>query len=278
MKIVGEKDSVKGPGMNNHLDPDDRAEWYESWRVATHDDYLRDLSRRKLRKVYERREAVQLLNSFLSTRLGRMTLLEVGCATGEFSRYLGRKYPNVHYCGVDISKVAIEAARQKFPRQREQFWTVWPGSLVTDMGEQGHPLLYTAVYAENVVMHQVDPLRFIKKLLGLSWQCLVFSCRTRDHGATEWDPEKSCQWSWNTGWVPYIVINFQELLRYLITLTGDQGKITAWRKYDVLGGQGKRYLPKDCFLSETGTACTAVRIEQNGLRPAQIVVRDILDF
>ncbi len=46
------------------------------------------------------------------------TVLDYGCGTGDFYRFLKRRGINVEYTGVDINKNFIELAKQKYPECR----------------------------------------------------------------------------------------------------------------------------------------------------------------
>lgn len=96
--------------------------------------------------------------------------------------------------------------------------------------------------------------------------------RTRDQGPTEWDPERSCQFHYG-GWMPYIVLNLDELLAFLRRQAPD-AQIHVQRHHVVLGGLHGRYLPKDCYLPETGTAETAIALWRRVPEPGRVTVED----
>jgi len=52
-------------------------------------------------------------------------------------------------------------------------------------------------------------------------------------------------------------------------------KIVILKNYTILGGQHNRYLPKDCYLPETGTAESGVYIEidHSSKKPEVIIKR-----
>src|SRR2546428_13020871 len=56
---------------------------------------------------------VSLLNERVVPR--HTTLLEIGCATGDFARYVRRRHRGIRYYGVDISRPAVARAREKCP-------------------------------------------------------------------------------------------------------------------------------------------------------------------
>src|SRR3972149_2604173 len=92
-------------------------QWYSDWqnpKHVQHFDFRSSLDIRNLVRSYESFNDVRLLNERLDPRRD-FTLVEVGCATGEFYRYLQLKYSNLKYCGVDISAPALSWAKQKYP-------------------------------------------------------------------------------------------------------------------------------------------------------------------
>jgi len=75
------------------------------------------------------------------------------------------------------------------------------------------------------------------------------------------DREQSCQYSYEN-WVPYIVFNTGELTDLLSSYSPRPAKIDIIRHPDILGGQLNRYLPKELYYPETGTAETSILIEK----------------
>jgi hypothetical protein len=45
----------------------------------------------------------------------------------------------------------------------------------------------------------------------------------------------------------------------------------------VLGGKHNRYLPKECYLDQTGTAETSVRVSLLGRNPGSVRIHDRVD-
>jgi SAM-dependent methyltransferase len=247
--------------------------WYTEWQRKSHSsffDSLHTLDNRNLVRKYESLNDVQLLNGRIDP--GRqLTLLEIGCATGEFYRYLHVKYPRVNYYGVDISEPAIERAKEKYPKAN--FFVNRPNVRVSDTLRKLHisdnPQV---VYAKDVIHHQASPFEFLSDLLRIAREALVFRCRTRDIGQTEIDPEHSCQYLYG-GWAPYIVVNLEELVGY-ITRQAPRCEVVVLRNHMILGGQYSRFLPKECYLPETGTAETAIVVLKNGDHPDRVTIQD----
>ena len=231
------------------------------------------MDNRNLVRYYESFNDVRLLNERLD-RSRRVTFLEVGCATGEFYRYLRIRYPQVGYSGVDISRSAIARAQEKYPRAR--FFLSDPNVKMADVLKQlSMPENPQVVCAKDVVHHQTNPWEFVTQLLDVTSEALIMRVRTRDVGQTVTDPELSCQYHYD-GWMPYIVMNLQELIDH-ITGQRPRCELVVYRNHVVLGGRENRFLPKECYFPETGTAETAVGVFLKTEHPGRISVKDRKD-
>jgi len=250
--------------------------WYSDWqnrRHASEFDVRHTLDSKNLIRAYEAFNDVRLLNGRLD-QSSDISLLEVGCATGEFYRYLRVKYPRVRYYGIDISRAAIARAREKYPEAH--FAVSNPDIKITDalrdLRMPEHPEI---VYAKDVVHHQTRPFEFVSGLLQLPSEALIMRCRTRDVGETELDPELSCQYHYD-GWMPYIVVNLNALIDHI--LEANPGcEVVVLRNHMILGGQYNRFLPKECYLTETGTAETAVGVFKKTECPGKVSIEDRTD-
>lgn len=249
------------------------ARWYADWQHASHASHFDGryaLDGENLVRNYQSLNDVRLLNEHVD-RSRRLTLLEVGCATGEFYRYLQRRFPLVTYYGVDISEPAIERARAKYPEAK--FFVARPDKRLPEvLRELGVPPAFELVYAKDVLHHQTRPFEFLADLLSVASETVILRCRTRDVGATELDPEKSCQHHYR-GWMPYIVVNLPELMGVIADIAPD-AEVAVLRHHVVLGGQYGRFLPKECYLCETGTAETALGIFKKATSPGRVNVED----
>ena len=244
------------------------SESHQAWgqpQHAMHFDALSGVPGFVLRRAYERFNEVRLLNTVLDTRSNPVRLLEVGCATGEFYRYLSLRHPQVSYVGCDISRPALERARQKYHVEGRFIETD------TDLKAVRH-VSPDIIFCRDVAHHQPDPLAFIRKLYEMTKSLLVMRVRTRDAGATVGDPALSCQLNYGA-WAPYIVVNSQELLRTIQGFSPQPRRIQLVKHYMVLGGQHARFLPKECYYPETGTAEAALLIEK-GEGTAACVVQE----
>lgn len=240
-----------------------------AWQQDTHARVFDDIARYPsflMRKRFESYSEVRLLHDYLYANLTAKSLYEVGCATGEFSRYVTRYLPRLNYRGFDISRPALARAAQKYGADRFARLETGLDGFVPRHGTAD------VVFCRDVILHQSDPFAFLQQLLPIARGALALRLRTRDQGATFMDPELSCQFHYDSHWVPYIVINTGELLS---ALARDRGvrRIIVSRRYEVLGGHNFRYLPKDLFYSSTGGAETAVMIiKQEGERQGEPLV------
>ena len=252
----------------------DLTKWWADWQNLAHArefDFRASLPNSILVRDLESFNDVRLLHEVLIG--GRQKVFcEVGCATGDFYRYLLLRHPEAKYNGVDVSKPAIERARSKYPNGK--FCRVdpnWEKEIMIDICGARPEI----VFSKDVVHHQVKPFEFLFRLLGLPSEMLIFRTRTRDHGATEADPDKSCQYHYG-GWMPYIVMNLTELIEQIQELAPASETI-AYRNHMILGGKHNRYLPRDCYLEQTGTAETAIGVFLITKNPGKVTIRDRRD-
>jgi SAM-dependent methyltransferase len=215
-----------------------------------------------LKKLYQDFNEFILLDKYLPKNES-IKLLEVGCATGEIYRFLQHAYPEMEYIGCDISKFAIESGKKKYPNVN--FMITDPElNEIKDVNPD-------YIFERDVVVHQTDPFAFLKQICLSAKKGVFFRLRTRDKGSTVLDVEKSCQ-MYHGLWAPYIMLNCDEVVSFLADLN-ICSKIVILKNYAILGGHHGRYLPKDCYLDETGTAESGVYIEidQGSKRPEIII-------
>ncbi|MBI3321178.1 MAG: class I SAM-dependent methyltransferase [Candidatus Omnitrophica bacterium] len=253
-------------------------QWYDDWQHPVHAqafDSRSSLSRTRLIQHYESFNDVRMLNGRLDPSR-TMALVEVGCATAEFFRYLSMRHPQVRYYGLDVSETAIARAKAKYPKAR--VFTCHPHDelatlCTTTLGLAAAPEI---VYAKDVMHHQTDPLGFVSRLLRAASEAVILRTRTRDVGATVTDPEQSCQYHYD-GWMPYIIVNLYELVEYL-QQQAPASEVLVYRHHMVLGGRENRFLPKACYLPATGTAETAIGIFRRTAHPGRVQVVDQRDM
>lgn len=219
----------------------------------------------RLRRVYENFNEFRLFLEHKREIRGR-EFVEIGCATGELYRYLRRYHSEFTYRGFDISLPAIERGRRKYP---DGCFELCKPGLSDVIAANVRPAV---VWARDVVHHQPDPFEYLSRLLSISNEVTILRIRTRDKGTTVLDPEQSCQWYYNH-WVPYIVLNINETLD-AISKAIPVGKLLVVKRFVQLGGWHNRFLPKECYYPDTGTAETSlyiVRSERVDWEPEVIV-------
>lgn len=247
--------------------------FHHAWKQKEHASYFDSnsvLSKSMLYKIYETKNEVLLLNKYKGNS-GPKSIVEIGCATGEFYRYLRSKHPQFEYRGFDISPPALARARQKYPEASFNQCTEDVNS-VKSAGPQPD-----IVFCKDVVLHQNLPFDFLGKILQIPKEAIFLRIRTRDVGATVTDPELSCQRHYDT-WVPYMILNADEVIRF-IQSSRTCKKIVVQKHYEILGGNIGRYLPKDCYVPETGTAETSIYVEfsdEPGITP-EVTVESVHD-
>jgi SAM-dependent methyltransferase len=228
---------------------------YSAWSDELHArvfDYASAYPSYLLRKRYEGFNEGRLLKQHYKEIVGN-SFIEVGCATGELYRYLNNNLPRFDYHGFDISAPAIERAAEKYGGDKF--------SLIKETDD----LLQrcgtaSVVYCRDVIIHQTDPYGLLEKLLSMAEECLVLRLRTRDFGDSVLDAEKSCQRHYGEYWVPYMVLNTEEVIDR-ISENKRVESIVISRRYEVLGGFNGRYLPKDLHYRDAKGAETAMYIK-----------------
>lgn len=233
----------------------DRTAPYQAWTRQQHAELFGGWNRYPLSRL------LQLCDQFNECQLFRSligatdcnTLSDVGCATGRFYRYFRELWPSLEYKGFDISEAAIDHAR-----------TVFPGGDFSTFDGHVKSLTQIAsdiVFCRDVVHHQTNPYEFLSDLYDVTRSYLILRVRTRDEGATVLDVDRSGQYTYGE-WVPYIVLNTSELVDRVRSFRPAPASITVWMHPIVLGGHTSRFLPKELYYPETGTAETALLIQK----------------
>jgi SAM-dependent methyltransferase len=188
-------------------------------------------------------------------RLENPEIVDIGCATGTTYRFLHNKLGTSRYSyrGIDLSKPVIERARSLYPDV----------DFIISNGERPYKILGSKadiVFSRDTILHQENPYDFLDQLIEITRRFLIIRLRTRDFGETEFDVSKSCQMNYGSFWMPYIVLNIDELISY-IKNKNNVVKVTMNKSYEVLGGMNHRFLPKDLYFEKTGSAETSIMIE-----------------
>ena len=197
-------------------------------------------------------ESVKLLN--------KPRIVDIGCATGTTYRFLNNKLgsSNYSYKGIDLSKSAIDRARSLYPGV----------DFLISNGERPHKtigLKADIVFSRDTILHQENPYDFLDQLMEITERFLIIRLRTRDHGETEFDISKSCQMHYDKFWMPYIVLNTDELISYFKN-NDNVVKVTINRSYEVLGGANFRFLPKDLYEERARGAETSIIVELGSMK------------
>ena len=93
--------------------------FYQAWSTNRHVkkfDYTYFFPTFMLNKIFENFNETELFKEIIKNKTAGFSLLDIGCAAGEFYRYFIRRYPNCEYRGYDISEKAIKRAKKKFPK------------------------------------------------------------------------------------------------------------------------------------------------------------------
>ncbi len=183
------------------------------------------------------------------------SIIDVGCATGTTYRLLRNKCSDItfNYNGFDISKPAISYAKQAY---NERLFHLVVEHDYQNLASEKKEILFS----RDTIMHQENPFDFLETLINNATKYLILRLRTRDNGDTEWDFDKSSQMHYDEYWMPYIVINMQELVDFILGIRKAKS-IEINRSYEILGGQNFRYLPKELYHSSSGGSETSICIE-----------------
>src|SRR3989338_1460307 len=177
----------------------EHAQCFDAWSCLTQDE---------LRKVYESFNEIKLFKKYEGEIKGT-SIFEIGCATGEFYRYLKKRFPKFSYSGFDISKNAVLRAKKKYPKGE---FFVCSSDLTNMAAPFGRPSI---VFSRDVVHHQLKPYEFLNTLISLAQEVLILRIRTLDKGESILDSERSCQWHYG-GWVPYLILNTDEVIETIL--------------------------------------------------------------
>ena len=194
-----------------------------------------------------------ILNKVLKSK-NNIKVIEVGCATGTTVRWLklNGAFNKKNYIGIDLSGPTIKKAKKMYP---DAIFKKVDLNYLNNLA-----IKYDYVFSRDTLMHQEKPLEFLDSLLSVSEKGLILRTRTRDNGKTEFDFNKSCQMHYDKYWMPYIVMNINEILGFLSRYKFIK-KVTINRSYEILGGHNYRFLPKDLFFKDAGGAETTIHIE-----------------
>ena len=216
---------------------------------------------------FQRYLPARCLNYLVNTGAQSETsILDVGCAAGDFYAYLTYlpAFRRVSYTGVDVSRPAIELATRHY---RDDVFELIEGD--EDLDGRSADI----VLSIDVLLHQQRPFDHLERIVDCTNRNLILALRTRDVGETVWDPELSCQRVYDE-WVPWIVINTQDLYRKILASASGPVKITCLKEYRIFGGEGRRFLPRELYYEETRSAISTLIVE----RCADATESEIVEF
>ncbi len=220
-------------------------------------------------KQFEYFNELRLLKEYFQKHnMEEQKIYEIGCATGELFRYLNTKKYRCKYHGFDVSENALRAAKEKYPKGNFSRIQENTRQVFERFGQAD------VVFSRDVIQHQTDVWGFLDSLIELTRHSLIMRIRTRDAGATCLDPELSCQAHYGKYWMPYIVINTDELCEHVGKFS-EVKKINILNSYGILGGDNKRFVPKELYFSEAGTAETSILIEKGPREGKNIEITSI---
>ncbi|MDC1051146.1 methyltransferase domain-containing protein [bacterium] len=195
------------------------------------------------------------------------SVVDIGCATGTSYRLLKNNFTHseFEYAGFDISEVAIQHAYSIYKKP------IFFSSNSHDFKDLD-PSKRDIIFSRDTVMHQDEPLKFLRKLIKYASRFLIIRLRTRDNGKTNWNVNQSCQMHYDKHWMPYIVINTDELVDFIIKVR-KPASISINKSYEILGGNNYRYLPKDLYFSSAGGAETSILIDFKRLNNKETIIK-----
>jgi len=246
---------------------------HELWHMDIHAvsaDSWSKLSLTELKKTYESYNEIRLFLENKSFIKGKK-FIEIGCATGELYRYLKAFHREFQYFGFDISEPAIRRAKEKYPQGN---FFLNEEDLSDIISKNLSP---SVVFERDVNPHQPNPFELLAKVISIPTEAAILRLRTRDRGETVLDPQLSCKWHYSK-WAPYMVLNIDECIEK-IRQTVHFEALYIVKHYQQLGGHHSRFLPKECYYPETGTAETAIyiRLAKEEILNPEIIIRERVD-
>ena len=231
------------------------AERHEAWNQEEHAELFggwNQYSTSRLLSLCSQFNECQLFKTVVGDQRCR-SVSDVGCAVGAFYRFFHGVRPSLRYKGFDVSEVAIGQAKKLYPAA--EF------SVFDDSPKSAQDIESDIVFSRDVVHHQADPVEFLQELYDVTRTYLVLRVRTREVGPTVFDVDLSCQYTYGR-WVPFIVFNTSELIDLVRSFKPAPASVVLRRHPMILGGGFGRFVPKELYYQETGTAETALLIEK----------------
>lgn len=231
----------------------------DAWQKNEHSKVFGKAARKKDLKIwltkFQRYLPARCLNYLVNVSgFKRISVLDVGCASGSFYAYLSSiaTFGEWTYKGLDISKPAIEFAKKQYD---QKLFNLIRGD------EELSGKYADIVLSVDVLIHQVKPFEHLNRIINASNKFLVVKLRTRDKGETVLDPTISCQMQYGEC-VPWIVFKTNQLYEKILEFTQSPVKIICFKRYKIFKEENGRYLPKELYLENSKTALTTLIIEK----------------
>lgn len=228
-------------------------EFLDGWKSIEHKktfNVWNRMSKNYFNYIFSSFEENKYLLKYLNKKK-KFSILDYGCSSGYLKRFLDLNFSKkFDYTGYDISEQSINLAKQLYGN--DYFLNENDYQLNTNFKKK----IFDVVYSRDTVLHQSDPWKFIDQLVSKVKKILILRLRTRNNGETILNTEKSCQLVSGEKWVPYIVLNYQELIEYLQKFNFKF--IITNRSKTVLGGKNNRFLDKSLYYKNTEGAETSL--------------------
>ncbi|EKD69888.1 MAG: hypothetical protein ACD_46C00708G0002 [uncultured bacterium] len=139
-----------------------------------------------------------------------ISILDVGCATGEFICYLRTQFPSGRYTGIDVSESMVQQARNKMPTETwkcQDILTV-PNTLKT---QHDIVLCIGTIQIFDNIETPIDNLLSVVKVGGSLYIAGIFNAHSVDV-ITRY--RKSCAdvTDWSSGWNMFSMQTYEKIL------------------------------------------------------------------
>lgn len=128
---------------------------------------------------WESKEAQQIRFSILISEINLkgLSLLDVGCGTGDLYAYLQEKKINCHYTGIDALSQMVKAAKEKYPQADFFQYNITEGNNINKkiLSNIPHPDCIFASGIFNLGTNLQEIIHTIQNLLKLSPHWIVFN-------------------------------------------------------------------------------------------------------
>ncbi len=185
------------------------------------------------------------------------SVLDVGCATGGFSRIMRTFNPSLHYTGVDISPVMIDAAQRNYPEHEFKVcdgihFPFLPQSF--DLVHSSGVLHLNSRYGEMVVAMWQQTRRYLLCDFRLIYSATVIGSMQTGFDDSSLDT------------LPYYVLNIGDHLNFLAALSPAPSRICAKGYWHSIASSAN--LPFDSvimtfFLLEKGHGPSVMDLDFN---------------